>query len=358
MDFSAVDVADLIKRLDLGDVDQNDRARLTSGGQEIHFECFGPEHGDGGSAYINIETTAWMCHGCKRRGNAIHLVMEVQQVDRPTAERFLRENYGIDFREPDGGSMVAELDNRLRPQAAPPDPVRPPHSFLSSVRLDWAVGPFEPFQQYMLGRGFTPSTMSEWDVGYDYTSNRLTIPVFDIGESLFGIKGRAWEPGVEPKYRVLGDVAGMTRFGFTPYDPKEVVFGLHRRRDVRWTVLCEGELNAMALEQLGIPRPTATGMSYFTQRHAQLLAREVDEVVLFYDYGPAGHDGVWGRMGADGQFYSGAVQLLEPYVRTRVVQALPEDPSKLVELGRGDEALDLIESAPSSLVVGSSTVLR
>lgn len=348
MDFSSVDVADLLKRLELGDVEQGDRARLTSGGSEIKFDCFGPEHTDGGSAYINVETTAWFCHGCKRRGNAISLVMEVQQVARPQAERFLSEHYGITFAEPIGGSMVAETEARFREAEHEPDPLRPPASWLTAVRVDWS-DIREPWARYMIGRGFERKTLESWDIGYDYDTDRLTIPVFDLDGDLFGIKGRAWREGHEPKYLVLGDRGGSTRFGFEPYDPSLVVFGLHRNRECRTAVLFEGELNAKAASQLGVERPCAVGMSYFTQRHAELLAREVDEVVLYFDHGDAGEQGMWGRAASDGSYYPGAVRLLEPYVRVRTVASPPEDPSRLVELGRGQEVLDLIANAQSSL---------
>jgi DNA primase len=355
MDLSAVDVPDLVEKLGLAN------ARLTSSGREVNFSCFGAEHSHGDespSAYINVETTAWFCHGCKRRGNALSLIVEVQQISQPEAERFLRENYGIDFLEPQGGSMVAETDARFRPPAEEPPFVPPPRSWLISARFDWMTASRDdPWVDYMFGRGFAPEVLADWDIGYDYLSDRVTIPVFDVDENLVGIKGRAYRDDVQPKYRVLGDTAGMVSFGFQPYDPKDVVFGLHRARGHRTAVVFEGELNAVAASQVGVPRPVAAGMSYFSLRHAQLLAREVDEVVLFFDYGTAGHAGLWGiHQAADGKSYPGAVQLLEPYVRVRVADPLPEDPSKLVELGRGDEVLDIIDRAQSS--VAAQTILR
>lgn len=352
MDFSAVDVVGeipgngLLERLDLKNM------HPASGGREMRFDCYGAEHGDGGSMYINVETTAFFCHGCKRRGNAITLIMEVQQVERPTAERFLREWYGIDFLEPIGGSMAAEIEARFREIPEPPAPVPPPRSWLSSVRLDWAVeNQSEEFESYMLGRGFLPQTLSDWDIGYDYQSDRLTIPVFDIEDNLVGIKGRAWRPDHQPKYLILGDRPGYTANGFTPYEASQVVFGLHRNRARRMVVLCEGELNAIALSQLGVVRPVATGMSYFTERHAQLITREAEEVVIYYDDGPAGYRGMWGGVDASGKFKPGAIQFLEDHVTVRVVYSPPDDPSKLVELGRGDEALQLINDAPTSLAL-------
>lgn len=345
LDLSPVDVEDLLKRLDLGE-----NARLTSGGTEIHFKCFGPEHSDGGSAYINIETTAWICHGCKRRGNAIHLVMEVQQIARATAERFLRDTYGIEFSEPVGGSMVAETEARFREVIVPPPPTPPPASWLVGARLDWWTDRPEPFQQYMIGRGFDPVVLADWDIGYDYLSNRVTIPVFDIDGTLVGVKGRDWTDQDERKYMILGD-RQYPRYGFQPYEASEVVFGLHRNRSWRSVVVLEGELNALALSQLGVPRPVAAGMSYFSERHAQLIAREADEAVVYYDAGQAGHDGVWGRIDSAGVHRPGVAQMLETYMPVRVVEPLLEDPAKLLELGRGREALALIEQAKSTLVI-------
>lgn len=348
MDLSSVDVEDLLTRLDLGG------ARLTSGGREINFDCFGPEHNDGGSAYINIETTAWFCHGCKRRGNAVGLVAEVHDVARATAERTLSEWYGIEFDEPLHGSMVAETEARFRDPEPEVPPAPPPASWLFGARLDWR-DPRDPFQHYMLERGFLPETLEEWDVGYDFLSDRLTIPVFDISGELVGIKGRDWTGEREPKYLILGD-RQYPRYGFHPYLATEVVFGLHRNRGCRRVVLCEGELNAMALAQLGVERPIAAGMSYFGERHLQLIIREAEEVVVYYDLDPAGSHGMWGYTDSKGVFVPGAVQLLEPHVKVSIAQALPEDPADLVQAGRGHEALAQIELAQSSLALAIESV--
>lgn len=345
IDLSSVDVENLLVRLDL-------KGRMTASGREVNFSCFGAEHTHGDetpSAYINVETTAWMCHGCKRRGNAVSLVMESQSVSRSTAEGELRAWYGIEFNEPVGGSMVAETESRFRPVLVKPDPIRPPRSWLSAVRLDWQSDALEPYQGYMFDRGFTRETLEEWDIGYDFISDRITIPVFDIDGELVGIKGRDWTGHREPKYLVLGDRPDQVVYGFEPYEASQVVFGLHRNREHRTAVLCEGELNAQALSQIGVPRPVAAGMSYFSDRHAQLLAREVDEVIVYYDYGEAGHTGTWGRWDDHGKFHRGVVQMLENHVRLRVVEPTAEDPAELVKLDHGEEALAAIQNACSSL---------
>lgn len=349
---STISAEDLLNRLGL------ENARLTAGGDEINFSCFGGEHSHGDerpSAYINVESKLWFCHGCKRSGTAVSLVSEVQQVTRPQAERWLRDTYGISFNEPIAGSMVDEVILRFSAQPLPHVPVRPPVSFLSSIRFDWINDRCDKPQEYMLNRGFVPEILNEWGVGYDYDSDRLTIPIFDVDGELFGIKARGWREDQQPKYLILGD-RGFQRYGFEPYEGTEVVFGLHRNRSCKTGVLVEGELNAIALSQLGVERPIANGMSYLSDRHARLIANELDEVILFYDDDPAGTAAVWGRPKSDGGYRLGAAQLLEPYCRVRVVSSPPEDPAGLLQIGQGQLALDLIEAAPSALALTTPLV--
>lgn len=350
---SGIPAEDLVDRLGLRN------ARLTAGGEEITFSCFGGEHSHGDekpSAYINVDTLLWFCHGCKRSGNVVSLVMEIQQVSTPNAERWLREHYGVQFAEPIGGSMLAEIDARFGEKIEERELIPVPDHWLRACLVDWESAAFMDFRVYMEERKFSPYVLNHWNIGYDYTSDRITIPVYDVAGNLVGVKGRSWN-GQEPKYLVLGDRGGSTRFGFDPYEPSDHVFGLHQNRNHKTVVLVEGELNAIALSQLGIPRPVATGMSYFSDRHAQLILREADECVVYYDLDSAGHQGVWGRVGADGRKKPGIIDKLDPFMRVRVVvPTTQDDPADLLEQGRGDEAMQLIKEARSPMALATPFV--
>lgn len=338
IDLGSVDAFDFLERAGVRN------AHAASGGSEVNFSCpfSGHSHGDENpSAYMNAETTAWFCQGCHRRGNAVSFWSEWKGVSTAEAKRFLRETYGIEFNEPVGGSMAAETDLRFASREPAPDPTPPPASYLASLSVDWAAAYLdgERFAQYIYGRGFTKPSLVEWRVGYDYLTDRVTIPVFDVEGRLVGVKGRAWD-GREPKYHVQGDLAnGPPRFGFSPYDPKSVVFGLHRARGCRTVVLGEGELNAVACHQAGVERPAALGMSHMTVAHRDLVIREADEAVLIFDDDDAGRSCT-----------RQAVALLEPYIKVRVAGSHEHDPAELVRLGRGAEVLELVASARSSLV--------
>jgi len=286
---------------------------------------------------VNSETSAFYCHACHFAGLVQDLVADVQQVSRISAERWLRDTYGVEFGEPVDGSMVAETDARFRAAVDEPERVRPPESWLSSVRLDWYAEHPEPYQQYMLDRGLSSEILTEFDCGYDYLSDRLTIPARARDGSLFGIKGRAWEAWKQPRFLVLGD-RRILRYGFDTYNVGEVVFGLHRQPECSTATLVEGELDAIGLAQMGIERPIATGSANMTLAQARLIVSACDEVVILFDPDAAGRGGV-----------EKVVGMLEPYVLVRVADSPDVDPCDALRYGREDEVLDAIGSARSSL---------
>lgn len=337
MDFSSIDFVDLLGRLGLNNVS------MTAGGVEVSYSCHRGEHSHGDespSAYINSTNGLFMCHGCRFHGEIAALVADVQQVSRATAERFLRDTYGLEFDEPTEGSFLAEIEARLRPPAPPIPRTPPPESWLSSVYLDWSVDSLEPFQQYMIDRGLSRETLTQFDIGYDFLSDRITIPVRSLDGSLFGVKGRDWTGQHGAKYLGCGDRPGSERlrYGFNTYEITEVVFGLHRARDVRSVVLLEGEFDALALWQMGVSRPIATGTARMSVRQRNLIVDEAELVYVYYDAGSAGQEGA-----------REAVSLLEPYVRVKVVEPLDVDPCDALRDGREEEILRAIDQAKSSV---------
>lgn len=341
-----IDVFEVLERLGV------ERVTPASGGSEAHFSC--PLHGpdERPSAYMNVDTGLWTCHACHERGNLPGFVAKVLGVAYSMAVGFLREVYGVDFREPEG-SMAEETKRRFSPEP-PTTSLRPPsdqwlRTFVGDLYSDVGGRAFE----YIRGRGFSADTIAEWQLGYDMISDRLVVPVRDLHGRLVGFKGRALEDEVVPKFLILGDYRDQ-RYGFDPYEASQVVFGLQRNRDCDVAVICESELDAIALVQMGVERPTAIGMSYLTDAHARLLVQECREVVSFFDSDRAGEEGLHGHVGADGRRLAGALERLQPHVVLRVVEPHDRDPAKLLQDGDEDEALALIERAQPS--VASSVV--
>lgn len=338
-----IDVFDFLDKLGIENV------HPASGGTEANYSCpfAGHAHGDERpSAYMNVETSAWFCWGCKERGrNAASFTAKVLGIDYTTASRFLREAYGVEFQEPEGGSMAGETEARFAPRPEVqllrrPDPIWQ-ENFVKAF-------PRSPACDYIIDRGLTRATCQEWGLGFDSHSMRLTIPVHDLSGELIGFKGRALEEARTPKYFILGDRTGSQNqhYGFDPYEASIVIFGLHRNRDIEEGIMSEGELNAIKLAQNGEPRPLATGMSYFSDRHALLAMRELARLIVFYDTDLAGGAGIWGHeKTASGERLPGMVERLQPHMPIELVPDHEGDPMSMDD----DEARELINRARSSL---------
>lgn len=342
-----IDIVDLLERLEVDNVAPASKA-------EVNFSCpfiDGHALGDSNpSAYMNREKNVFFCQSCHARGTVIDFVARVRGIRPMEAMRFLRELYGADYREPEGGTLAAEL--KLMDERRVQDEVRllrRPDERLwlgargsfavdwESLRMQYALGLAAGPGSYMLDRGFSARTLVEWELGYDAWSNRVTIPVRDEDGVLVGFKGRTIEPGRKPKYRVLGDVEGRSLrydigYGFDPYEVSHVVFGLHRAKasGSGRLVIVEGELDAIALHQIGVLDAVALGRSYVSDEQAELIRWWADEAVLFFDSDAAGEDcGVK------------AINQLASTVRVKVVGDHEGDPASMPSAA----SLELIESA-------------
>jgi DNA primase len=292
---------------------------------------------------MNDETTAWYCHGCKRSGNAISFLAEHEGVSRMEARRWLADEYDSEFREPEGGAK-GMWRKHFAEVSEEPDVVNPPLAEDLIARFL----PMDPgARYYMIQRGFSPETLDQWYIGWDEISERVTIPVFDNDDQLVGFKGRSVDPEVKPKYKILGDrpEGQRRRYGFFPYKKAQIVFGLDRTGQRNKLIVCEGELNAIALHQMGFDNAVGVGGSDFSEYQANLLRWHADELILFFDQDDAGEQAVWGWYDEHDKFHPGIYDMLSGVMTLHVV---PEhdwgDPADMLNSGP-HLAAELIEEA-------------
>ena len=276
------------------------------GGLEVNFHCPFPGHQNGdqnASAYMNKKTTAWFCHGCHKRGNAITFAADMKQITPLLSLQFLREKYDPGYFEAGPTSTEDEVRRILTSKQQPKEERQPvlPVDALTRFEVDWITeahcrGNSSPYAAYMFGRGFDADTLHEWEIGYDPHSDRITIPVRDERNQLIGFKGRTYTDKT-PKYLVIGDRPGREpHYGWATYSTGRVVFGLPRAilssdpylEDVnRHFIVCEGELNVIALWQAGYTAVALNG-SNLTKYQAEVITREADRLTLWFDNDKAG----------------------------------------------------------------------
>ncbi|MCK4873652.1 MAG: DNA primase, partial [Phycisphaerales bacterium] len=119
---------------------------------------------------------------------------------------------------------------------------------------------------------------------YDGFRNRLMFPIHDQIGRVVAFGGRRIKPDDEPKYRNSPETA--------IFDKSATLYGLHQARraviDNRVMIVTEGYTDVIACHQAGIENVVATLGTALTARHARVLKRMCDTVILLFDGDEAG----------------------------------------------------------------------
>lgn len=297
---------------------------------EWQFSCPFPGHAHGDqspSAYMNKESTAWMCHGCKRSGNSITFLQEMENITLQEARAMLQLQYGGKSPDPDQYSAVAELERywekQKRHEAEPPNEILD-EKLVEDYALDWsAAEEADPDEvpeemQYMFDRGFSGATLDEWDVGIDYRVERIAIPVRNASALLVGFKGRAWSPNHKPKYLVMGG----NYYDYPRFYKSQVVFGLDRviakYSEPKRLIIVEGELDTISMHSKGFDTTVCVAGSDFSVKQARLIRRWAQSATIFFDSDEGGTFGI-----------KKVVEFLTPHIPLRVVPDHEGDPAEM-----------------------------
>lgn len=304
---------------------------VTNQGKETVFSCpmSGHRHADNNpSASMNNTTTAWICFGCSRRGNAITFLAELEGVSNALAARWIREKFGGAFQELGEGGMTSEIDAWVASmqEAMTVETVTNPdigEGWISRYAINWEMVVESPEEAgeglcYMLDRGFSPEILDQFEIGYDFIDDRVMIPVRNLDGAPIGIKGRAVGPNRVPRYRVLGG----GNFPFQPYQTAKVLFGAHDVvPDAKGRViLCEGELNAVRMRQWGYSNAVSISGSSTSEEQARIVRKIANGVILYFDSDEAGKAGMLR-----------AIELLAPFMPTMVVADHEKDAAASTE---------------------------
>lgn len=288
-DPSCIDVEDFLDCLDIRNVSRNSET-------EFQFSCPFPEHlyGDRNpSAFMNTETTAFICFSCHAKGNAVSFASQVLGVSPIEATRMLRQRYSSGGIDPSARSMVEEIRKILdRKEPEKRENRVLAESVLDAYQIDWqeAARKGEPYAKYMFEtRGFRLESLLSWQFGYSKEHDRITLPIRDEHGRLVGIKARAWDHR-KPKYLNLRDDEN----GVDPFLKNEIVFGLDRvipfKPVITNLIIVEGEWNVVKMHDYGYISTVSVNGSYIGERQIRLIKQHAESVVLFFDSDNAGRD--------------------------------------------------------------------
>lgn len=296
--------------------DRNDIADVVSGyvrlnkksGSNLFGLC--PFHSEKTPSFsVSPDKQIYHCFGCGKGGGVFNFIMEVENLTFPEAVEFLAKRVGLQVPEEnrdDPESRRREQLLKLNKDAAKFFY----KCFLSpqgAVAQDYALRrELSPATVKKFGLGFAPDT---WDslvnamkqLGYseglmlqaglvrkgkkggvyDTFRNRLMFPVFDVRGNVIGFSGRILGDG-EPKYMNSPE---------TPvFNKSKNLFGLNlaKKTKLGYIILCEGNVDVVALHQAGFDNAVASLGTSLTPEQARLISRYTGEVVIAYDGDNAG----------------------------------------------------------------------
>jgi len=168
---------------------------------------------------------------------------------------------------------------------------------------------------------------------YDRFRGRLMFPICDEQGRVVGFSGR-----------VLSGDEKTAKYVNSPETPiftkSKIFFGLDKSKrailDAGFAIVCEGQLDLIACFMAGVQNIIAPQGTAFTEQHARILKRYVDEVVLCFDSDNAGQNAAVRAL--DSLLASGMA------VRVAVVPA-PHDPDSFIKEHGGIAFKNLINGA-------------
>ncbi len=253
----------------------------------------------------------YYCFGCGAGGNAITFLMEYENYSFVEALKALADRAGVALPQADmskearaQADLRAELlkINKLaasyfyyqlkQPQGKPGyDYLRNRQLGDDTIRrfgLGFANKTGDDLYRYLKGRGYSDGILKETGLvsieergTHDKFWNRVMFPIMDVNNRVIGFGGRVMGDGA-PKYLNSPE----TRL----FDKSRNLYGLNYARTSRekYMLICEGYMDVIAMHQAGFTNAVASLGTAFTLRHASLIKRYTDQVILTYDSDGAG----------------------------------------------------------------------
>ena len=168
---------------------------------------------------------------------------------------------------------------------------------------------------------------------YDRFRGRLMFPICDEQGRVIGFSGR-----------ILSGDEKVAKYVNSPETPiftkSKVFFGLDKSKrallDAQSAIVCEGQLDLIACFMAGVQNVVAPQGTAFTDQHARIIKRYVDEVILCFDSDEAGQNAAVRSLD----------HLLASGIAVRVaVMPKPHDPDSFIKANGGEAFRKLVESA-------------
>ncbi|HEY0793143.1 MAG TPA: DNA primase [Chthoniobacterales bacterium] len=273
------------------------------------------------SFHVSPTKQSFYCFGCGTGGSAFQFLMRYENVDFPEAVRRLARRAGIAVAESEfSPEEAARKERRSRLLSLHAEAAAWFHRNL--LRLKEA----EHARTYMQQRGLNIDVAKRWQIGYapkrwdalghwaqkaGYRRDELTesglVTVRNEQEPQAGFYDRFRDRLMFPIRNDVGEVIAFSGRILDPETPGgkyvnspetslftkgNVLFGFDKTKravaKARTAIVLEGQIDLITCFEAGVENVVAPQGTALTERHAALLGRFADEVLLFFDADGAG----------------------------------------------------------------------
>ena len=261
------------------------------------------------SFYVYPDTQSFYCFGCGAGGDAITFAKKINSIDYPEAVKMLAARAGMP--EPQEDDKTGRMRSRILSMNK--EAARFFHACLNSTveearqaraywrrrglddktinrfGLGYAPDDGQALYQYLRDKGYNQQELdasglfkrSQSGRIYCLFWRRVMTPIFDLRGNIIAFGGRVLDDS-KPKYVNSPETL--------VYHKSDTVFALQiaKRSASHRYVLCEGYMDVISMHQAGFSNAVASLGTALTEKHATLLKRYTDEVILTYDSDDAG----------------------------------------------------------------------
>ena len=274
-----------------------------------------PFHGEKTPSFtVFPNTKSFYCFGCGAGGDVITFIQKIENLDYVASLEFLAARAGITIPN-DSTYMEKDKVSRKRVCEMNVEAAK----FFRKCLFDPVLGQ-EGMRYLTEKRGFSSVTIKRFGFGYapndfglltqhmkklgysdeelidaflcgrsqktgklfDLYRHRVVIPVIDAAGNVVAFSARALDAAESRKYINTSDTPAFKK--------SRILFGMNYAKNhcAEQMILCEGAMDAIALQASGFENTVATLGTAITQEHARLLARYTKRVLINYDNDAAG----------------------------------------------------------------------
>ena len=270
---------------------------------------------------VNPQWQNFKCFGCGESGSALGFVMKYENIPFVDAVKKLAQKAGVNIIEEE---YNPEADRKRRKASRYKELNNITARYYHDLLLKSPDA--QHARDYMKSRGFTKETAEKWLIGWAPKNSRDYLAMVKekgfngreiINAGLGGMRDqhnprsglytKFYDQLMFPILNHFGDVVGFSGRVLRADDKRGkyintnetvlfnksgLLFGLDKAikpmGKEKFALICEGQLDAIALHEAGFENAVAPLGTAFTDQHAKLLKRYTDHIILCYDGDSAG----------------------------------------------------------------------